>query len=68
VGEKLIDSLKSMREASAGAYPAPVLLAPLDVRRYVKILIEAEMDNQPVLSYQELPKDAVVHTLARIGA
>jgi type III secretion protein V len=67
VGEKLVDAIKSMREASAGAYPAPVLLAPLDVRRYVKILLEGELENQPVLSYQELPKDAVVHTLARVA-
>jgi type III secretion protein V len=67
VGEKLIEAVKSMRDASAGAYPAPVLLAPLEIRRYVKTLIEGEMENQPVLSYQELPKDAVVHTLARIA-
>jgi hypothetical protein len=26
------------------------------------------LDTQAVLSYQELPKDAVVHTLARIAA
>jgi type III secretion protein V len=68
VGEKIIESVKSMREASAGSYPAPVLLAPMDVRRYVKVLIEGELDTQAVLSYQELPKDAVVHTLARIAA
>ncbi len=68
IGEKIINAVRTEREASAGAYPAPVLLAPLDVRRYLKILIEGELENQPVLSYQELPKDAVVHTLARIAA
>jgi type III secretion protein V len=68
VGEKIINAVRTERDASAGAYPQPVLLAPLDVRRYVKILIEGELEGQAVLSYQELPKDAVVHTLARIAA
>jgi type III secretion protein V len=68
LGDKIITAVRAERDASAGAYPQPVLLAPLDVRRYLKILIEAEIENQPVLSYQELPKDAVVHTLARIAA
>jgi type III secretion protein V len=68
VGEKIINAVREQREAAAGAYPQPVLLAPLDVRRYVKILLEGEVENQAVLSYQELPKDAVVHTLARIAA
>ena len=68
IGERIITAVRTERDASAGAYPQPVLLAPLDVRRYVKILIESELEGQAVLSYQELPKDAVVHTLARIAA
>ena len=67
-GEKFVETVMSMREASGGAYPAPVLLATLDVRRYVKTLLEGQVDNQPVLSYQELPKDVMVHTLACIEA
>jgi type III secretion protein V len=68
VGEKFVETVVSMREASAGAYPAPVVLASLDVRRYVKTLLEGQVDNQTVLSYQELPKDVLVHTLASIEA
>jgi type III secretion protein V len=59
--------VKNLRDASGAAYPPPVVLTSMDVRRYLKILLEAEVEGQAVLSYQELPKEAVVHTLARVG-
>ncbi|WP_456671651.1 FHIPEP family type III secretion protein [Bradyrhizobium sp. USDA 3256] len=33
----------------------PVLLTSMDIRRYVRMIIEAEFHGIPVLSYQELP-------------
>jgi type III secretion protein V len=68
VGEKIVAAVKRERDAAEGAYPPPVVITALDVRRYVKVLLESEIENQAVLSYQELPRDTVVHTLTRISA
>ncbi len=44
----------------------PVLLTSMDVRRYVRKLIETEMEDLPVLSYQELTPDISLQPLGRI--
>ncbi len=44
----------------------PVLLTGIDVRRYLRKLIEQELFEVPVLSYQELSNDVNVHPLSRI--
>ena len=44
----------------------PVLLTSMDVRRYMRKLIEAEFYQIPVLSYQELTQDITVQPLKRI--
>ena len=46
----------------------PVLLTAMDVRRYIKKLIEIELPMLPVLSYQELTEDITVQPLAKISA
>ena len=46
----------------------PVLLTSMDVRRYVKKLLETEIKTLPVLSYQELTKDIIIQPLGRISA
>jgi type III secretion protein V len=43
-----------------------VLLASMDVRRYVRSLIENEFFGLSVLSYQELSADVRIHPLAQI--
>jgi type III secretion protein V len=43
-----------------------VLLASMDVRRYVRSLIENEFFEVPVLSYQELSPDIRIQTLGQI--
>lgn len=45
----------------------PVLLTSMDVRRYVKKLIELEVPLLPVLSYQELTEEITIQPLARIS-
>ncbi|WP_028349605.1 type III secretion system export apparatus subunit SctV [Bradyrhizobium murdochi] len=45
----------------------PVLLASIDIRRYVRKLVEADLYELPVLSYQELTPDISVQPLARIA-
>lgn len=45
----------------------PVLLTSVDIRRYMRKLIEVDLYGLPVLSYQELTPDISVHALARIS-
>ena len=56
---------KSFGEAIKQSTP-PVLLTSMDVRRYVKRLIENEFASIPVLSYQELTSDISIQPLGRI--
>lgn len=44
----------------------PVLLTSMDIRRYVRKMIETDLYELPVLSYQELTPDVNVQPLARI--
>ncbi|WP_445222844.1 type III secretion system export apparatus subunit SctV (plasmid) [Bradyrhizobium sp. Pa8] len=45
----------------------PVLLTSMDIRRYVRMIIEAEFHRIPVLSYQELTPETSVQPLGRIS-
>lgn len=44
----------------------PVILAPMEVRRYLRKVLEIEFPHVPVLAYQEIPVDIEVDTLGRI--
>ncbi|MDR1360116.1 MAG: type III secretion system export apparatus subunit SctV [Deltaproteobacteria bacterium] len=44
----------------------PVLLTSMDIRRYVRRLIEPEFYDLPVISYQELTPEITVQPVARI--
>ncbi|RJG42786.1 type III secretion system export apparatus subunit SctV [Motilimonas pumila] len=45
----------------------PVLLVAMDIRRYVRKLIENELYELPVLSFQELTKEINVQPIGRIN-
>ena len=45
----------------------PVLLTSMDIRRYVKKIIEQELPELPVLSYQELTPEITIQPLGRIS-
>ncbi|MEI8703105.1 MULTISPECIES: type III secretion system export apparatus subunit SctV [unclassified Mesorhizobium] len=45
----------------------PVLLTSIDIRRYLRKIIEVDLYGLPVLSYQELAPDISVLPLARIS-
>ncbi|AUI86207.1 EscV/YscV/HrcV family type III secretion system export apparatus protein [Vibrio azureus] len=45
----------------------PVLVVSMDVRRYVRKLIEAEYYELPVLSFQELTQQINIQPLGRVG-
>jgi type III secretion protein V len=44
----------------------PALLTSMDVRRYLRKLVEAEFQDVPVLSYQELTEEITIQPLGRI--
>ena len=44
----------------------PVLLTSMDIRRYVRKLIEMELYDLPVLSHQELTEEITIRPLGRI--
>jgi type III secretion protein V len=50
----------------AGTAQKPVILTAMDVRRYVKKLIELEIPDLPVLSHQELDREITIQPLGRI--
>jgi type III secretion protein V len=61
--------IEAVKENIGGPLPQaipPVLLTSMDVRRYVKKLVETEMKTLPVLSYQELTNDIIIQPLGRI--
>ena len=64
--KKLVESIKK----SVGKLPSsgqkPVLLASMDIRRYMRRLIEQELQDLQVISYQELTTDVNIQPLARI--
>lgn len=53
------------RRSAAGA-SRPVLLTSMDIRRYTRKMIEADLYALPVLSYQELTPEINVQPLGRV--
>jgi type III secretion protein V len=61
--------IEAVKDNIGGTLPQaipPVLLTSMDVRRYVKKLVETEIKTLPVLSYQELTNDIIIQPLGRI--
>jgi type III secretion protein V len=63
IAARLLDRLRAA--VRAAATPA-VLLASMDIRRYVRSLIENELYELPVLSYQELSADIRIQTVGQL--
>ena len=65
--EKIVSSVKLNVGDLTKLSSKPVLLTSLDIRRYVRVIIEKELPTLPVLSYQELTPDISIHPLGRIS-
>ena len=63
---KLLESIKRTVGDISRAAQLPVLLTSMDIRRYVRKLIEQDLYELPVISYQELTSDINVQPLARV--
>ena len=66
VGKRLVDSIKRTVGDLTLAAQKPVLLTSMDIRRYLRKMIEQDLYDLPVLSYQELTQEINIQPLARI--
>jgi type III secretion protein V len=66
VGKQLVQALKSTVGNLSAAIQKPVLLTSMDIRRYMRKMIERDLRELPVLSYQELTQEINIQPLARI--
>lgn len=67
ISEAFIRNIKQTVGEVASMAEVPVLVTSMDVRRYIRKLIELDLFELPVLSYQELTQDITVQPLGRIG-
>lgn len=63
---RFVETIKSKIGDLSQAMEMPCLLTSMDVRRYVKRLLELEVPGLPVLSYQELVEEISIQPLAKI--
>lgn len=62
----LIDSVKKTVITTRSSNVSPVILAPIDIRRFTRKVIERDFPTLAVLSYQELTATVNIQPLARI--
>jgi type III secretion protein V len=62
----VLERLRALLAAAPAGAAAPVLLSSMDIRRYVRSLIENELYELPVLSYQELSSDIRIQTVGQL--
>ncbi len=66
VSRKLVDAVKKAVGDLTATAQRPVLLTSMDIRRYLRKMIEQELYELPVLSYQELTQEINIQPLSRI--
>jgi type III secretion protein V len=64
--KRLLESIKSTVGELPSTGSRPVLLASMDIRRFMRKLIEQDLYELQVLSYQELTPEVNIQPLARI--
>ncbi len=66
VTSKIVENIKgAVGDIQKNTYK-PVLVTAMDIRRYVRKMIEMELYELPVLSFQELTPDITVQPIARV--
>ncbi len=62
----ILQSMRKMITRTPSAGQPPVLLTAIDVRRFIKKLIESDFPDLPVISYQEVVPEIKIQPLGRI--
>jgi type III secretion protein V len=63
---QLLENIKSTVGDLSRSMQKPVLLTSMDIRRYLRKMIEQDLYDLPVLSYQELTPEVNIQPLARV--
>jgi type III secretion protein V len=66
IAAQVLERLRTLLAGVPAGAGAPVLLSSMDIRRYVRSLIENELYELPVLSYQELSSDIRIQTVGQL--
>jgi type III secretion protein V len=66
VGKRLVENVRKTVGDLPSSGQRPVLLASMDIRRYLRKLIEQDLHDLQVISYQELTTEVNIQPLARI--
>jgi type III secretion protein V len=66
ISRQLLDSIKSTVGDISRSMQKPVLLTSMDIRRYMRKMIEQDLYELPVLSFQELTQEINIQPLARV--
>ena len=66
MSKRLVDNIKKTVGDLGASAQRPVLLTSMDIRRYLRKMIEQDLYELPVLSYQELTQEINIQPLARI--
>ena len=64
--KRILDALDAALGRSRTSTQKPVLMVSMDIRRYVRRLIEAKFYEIPVMAYQEVTPEIAVQPIARI--
>lgn len=64
--KRILDALRAVYVKVQKSKQKPVLLASMDIRRYVRRLIEGEFYELPVVAYQEITPEISVQPIERI--
>lgn len=67
VTKKIVDEVRKVMGDISRQSRKPVLLTAMDIRRYMRKIVEAECQDLPVLSYQELTTEIAVQPLAKVS-
>ena len=65
--KRIVSNIRERTQQEGEVETNPVLVTALDIRRYVRRLIESELPELPVLSYQEIVPEIALQPLGRIG-
>ncbi|MEJ0017908.1 MAG: type III secretion system export apparatus subunit SctV [Acetobacteraceae bacterium] len=67
ITKQIVDKVRKAMGDVARQPRKPVLLTSMDIRRYMRKIIEVECADLPVLSYQELTTEIAVQPLAKVA-
>lgn len=65
--ERIVNAVKKQVEGKLDGEATPVILTAMDVRRYLRRLLDAQLPELPVLSHQEVTQEISLQPLGKIS-